>query len=262
MSIVVASTLAAYKCDGDGDRAWLTHAAAWNARAGLDVEWFCAIQAGHGHDEALADIRRELTEQIGATVWTFSIDDGAEEITSGQRLNGICTGRNLIHEFVMRAPHRSHLLLLDTDVEPPADAIERLLEVDHPIVGGHVPTYCLNGPRLSCVPLGPHRFLRIARDGIGSEHSVAYEEAPFPEDADVREHWNTAGFLLLQRRAVKSIRWGWSIDDGATDDPWTQGLAEQVGLGQTWVRHDVVGKHHPESIWPVEKRGHDLSILR
>lgn len=230
MTIVVASTLAAYKCVDGQDDAWLTHAEAWQARG--DVEWFVALQVGHGHDHKFEPLRRRLAE-LDATVWTFSVDDGFDQVTSAQRLQGICMGRNMAHEFVNRDRRRSHLLFLDSDTEVPADAIDRLLEVDHPVVGGHVPTYCLDGPAV--------------QDCGGM---------------DVREHMNTAGFLMLTREAVRRIRWGWSEDDGLTDDPWTQDLAERVGLGKTWVRHDVVARHQPESISPIERRGGDLSIVR
>lgn len=231
MTVLVATTVAAYKCDGIGELAWLQHSEAWRAAG---HEFFCAVQSGHGHDHNFAQLETWL-EDLEATVWRFSIDTRATEITSGNRLQGICTGRNMAHEYVTTHGDITHLLLLDSDVMPCREAIDLLLEVDHPIVGGHVPTYCLDGPRVT--------------EGV-------------PSSADVREHWNTAGFLLLQREAVNRIRWGWSLDDGLTDDPWTQDLAVRVGLGQTWVRHDCVGIHWPPMIGPLETRGHDLTIKR
>lgn len=274
MKILVASTVAAYKADGTSELAWLTHGPLWAQRD--DVEFFCAVQTGQGHDEKFGDLEDAL-EDVGATVWRFSIDDGAQEITTGNRLHGICTGRNMAHEFVGRDPEITHLLFLDSDVFPPKDAIDRLTEVDHPIVGGHVPTYgFLDGAKVEVEPdpaggyeVGwkyepPEKpviegFVPVWDETEAHWHT---DERPFPEGADVRVHWNTAGVLMLQREAVKRIRWGWSPDENMTDDPWTQNLAMRVGLGQTWVRHDVICRHYPERIGPLESRGHDLSIRR
>jgi hypothetical protein len=233
MKITVATTVAAYKCDGINELCWLEHAEAWMARG--DVEIFCAVQTGQGHDHRFEKLNERL-KALGATIWTFSCDDGSESITSGNRLQGICMGRNMAHEFLFRDSGRTHLLLLDSDVIPPPESIDRLLEVDHPIVGGHIPTYCLDGPK-------------VKSDKI-------------PAGADVREHWNTAGFLCLTREAAGRIRWGWNVDEGLTDDPWTQDLAVRVGLGECWVRHDLVGRHYSEAIGAVEFRGADLSIVR
>lgn len=231
MKVAVCSTVAAYKCDGRSEMAWLDQAAEWG-----DVEWFCALQVGQGHDEKLDELRLRLYE-LGATVWTFSIDDGFDTVTTGSRLKAICAGRNLCHEFVNEHQDITHLLFLDSDTAPPADLIEKLAEIDHPIVGAHVPTYGLDGPKV-----------------LGSR---------VPEGADVREHdLQTAGCLLLTREAVNSIRWGWNVDAGLTDDPWTEQLAEKVGLGKVWVRHDVVCRHYPDAIGPLEARWHDLSIKR
>lgn len=254
--VLIASTLAAYKCLDrplSESQAWLTHAEEW-----VDARFFAALQIGQGHDEAFGPLRRRLSD-IRAESWQFALHDGEESITSGNRISAICTGRNLIHEYMNRHPEFTHLLVLDSDVEPPADAITKLTEVHWPIVAGHIPTYSLDGPRL-----------RYRLDGEGwytlegSKHDGPWNTATtrrrFPHDADMREHWASAGCWLLTRDAVNRIRWGWALDDGITDDPWTANLAVLAGLGPMWVRHDCVCLHHPPEIGPVERRGHDLSI--
>lgn len=249
--ITVGSTVAAYKCDGRSELAWLDHADEW-ARRG-DVIFFCAMQVDDGHDDKLHELRCRL-DDVAATTWTFALDDEADEITTMTRLVRICTGRNLCHEFVSRRHDVTHLLLLDTDLSVPADSLDRILEIDHPIVGGHVPTYCLDGPSVE-----PVQTL-----GYVDENDVGctYERRFFPDGADVREHWNTAGFLMLRRDVVRRLRWRWDGEAGMTDDPCFAADAEALGFGRTWVRHDLVGAHHPPSLPPVEQRGHDLSIVR
>ncbi len=116
----------------------------------------------------------------------------------------------------------THVLFLDTDIRPPADAIERLLEVDRAIVGGDVPAYSLSGPVVSRSP-------------------------------PIQEHWNTAGFLLVRRDAMSAVWWGWDRDRGMSDDPFYQDAQTRLGFGRTWVRKDVVGMHIG-SLRPVESR--------
>lgn len=235
MKVAVCSTIAGYKCGDDRDpmesEAWLAQAENWP-----DVEWFAALQTGQGHD-AKMDLLWERLMEIKATVWTFSVDDGGESITSGSRLKDICIGRNLAMEYVNLHQDITHLLFLDSDTAPPANLIEKLVELNHPLTGADVPTYALTGNQ-------------VYGQGI-------------PKDAVVHEQsLQTAGCLMLTRDVVNNIRWGWSLDQGSTDDPWTERLADKLGFGKVWVRHDLHCRHYPESILPVEHRGHDLSITR
>lgn len=262
--VVVATTMAAYKAAADRPReeseAWLTHAERW-AAGGIPVRFFAALQVGQGHDEAFTPLQRRL-EDLDGDWWSYSFDDGSDSITTSGRLHAICMGRNMAHEYVNRNQRFTHLLLLDSDVESAPDALERLLEVRWPVVAGHIPTYCLDGPRLTyeAIDGGPfHKLLGSAELGPWNTPTKIKR---FPDDADVREHWSSAGCWMLTREAVNAIRWGWSLDLGATDDPWTAALAAKVGLGPMWTRHDVVCIHHPQTIAPVEMRGHDLSVVR
>jgi hypothetical protein len=196
------------------------------------------MQVGHGHDERLKPLADALAA-LGGLVWRYSIDQGEDRVTSDNRLVGICTGRNLAHEVGIRDKSIHSILFLDTDVRCPEDLPERLLEVDHPMVGANVPAYCLDGPRVDWEP-GQRRL--------------------FPTGADVREHWNTAGCLLFTRPVFRLIPWRWDLDAGLTDDPATQIAAATSGFGMTWVRHDVTVWH--EDLVGLEHRGSDLSVIR
>jgi hypothetical protein len=170
----------------------------------------------------------------------------------------ICAGRNLAHEWFNRHPGRwEGILFVDTDVEPPEDAPERLLEVDRPLVGFHVPTYCLDGPRVEGGWDEPQWWWRMGDSGVTMFRS---DRPWFPEGADVREHWNTAGALLVRDEPARRLRWRYDFSLGQTDDPCFQADAVALGYGQTWVRHDVVGQHHPGTIAGLESRGLDLSL--
>ncbi len=224
--ITVATTVAPWKCNGLEELAWLDTAEEMMedaASVGHDLTFFAAIEEDARGKEPFTELYTRLADLVNAEVWSFSLDDGAELIDSDNRLVRICTGRNLAHEFAMRHG-QSHILFLDSDIAPDGDCISKLLEVNHPVVGGEVPTYCLSGPE---VP------------GF---------------DFPIQEHWNTAGFLLVRREVFSKLRWRWSKEDGMTDDICFQTDQQTWGFGQTWVRHDVHGQHFPPIIGPVEDR--------
>jgi hypothetical protein len=259
MTLLVATTCVSFKCDGT-ELHWLRYADAWAAQG---VQFFAALQLGHGHDERFQRLRARLDE-LGATVWTFAIDQGEPVITAGTRLVGICTGRNLAHQYAQANPDIEAILFIDSDILPPPDGPERLLEVDRLLVGGCVPAYCLDGPRV-IVEEDPHpsdegRHWVTKVDMIPKPLYMRTAERPFPRCADVREHWNTAGALLVRREAFRFLRWRTDLDEGLTDDPCFQYDAAAIGFGLTWVRHDTYWHHEP--LGPLDGRGHDLSIIR
>lgn len=235
MTVLVASTTTAYKTDDDRlIFSWLTHADTWRAAG---HPFFCAVQLGHGRDHELKPLLDRL-DQIDATVWRYSIDEGETTIKNAARLAGICAGRNLAHEYAQRDPDITHILFLDTDIIPPVDAIDRMLEVDNELVGLNVPTYCLDGPPV-------HTSARV------------------PAGVDVREHEvQTAGCLMVHRDVFRILRWHWDLESGMTDDPCFERDARVLLNVPTWVRHDVVAEHYPACIGPFEQRGHDLTIRR
>lgn len=247
--ILIGATCAAYKCDGS-ELAWLENAEQIRESIQDDVVFFLALQLGHGHDDRCDKLRRRMAE-LGGVVWTFSIDEGADEITSYNRLVGICTGRNLICEYATREALITGLLFVDTDLHLPVDGLAKLLEatdsgVFHS-VGGHVPSYCLDGRP-------------VPREQL---HTKACEADPCSCGAkgwDVREHWNTAGFLLVTRAVFRWLRWRWDPQVGLTDDPCFDLDLHNAGWPRTVVRHDVIGHH--ESLVALEQRRADRSIRR
>jgi len=232
--IVVGTTIAAYKMAEESEwRSWLTHAEhmVMDARRnGHEIKWFCAIEVDRRGAAMFAPLIAEL-ETLGGEHWTFSIDTKAEALSSDERLFHICEGRNLVTEFAMREA-AAWILHLDTDLVPDPDTFDKLLALDHPVVGGDVPHYVLSGER---VP--------------------GYD---FPVEA----HWNTAGYLLVARDVFRRIRWRydtWPKGTGTDDPSWAADVLQFTGY-VTLVRKDCVGMHR--SLIPLEHRGHDLEIRR
>jgi hypothetical protein len=231
--IVIGTTLAAFVMD---DRntwgAWISNASDLADATDHDLKFFAAIELDGQGLSPFQPLIEDL-ERIGGTYFTYSLDDGRTKVTGGNRIPHIVTGRNIIIEYAVSISDASHILFLDADTAPPADCINKLLEVDHPIVGGHVPTYCLNGP--------------------------VVEKYPFL----VEEHMNTAGFLLVDRGLFRYMRWRSDPDANMTDDPCWHYDALKFHNAPTYVRKDVVGKHYPESIGPIEQRGHaSMEVIR
>lgn len=236
--VMVGSTIPAYKTSHPGEcAAWLTDAptlAGHTRRRGHDLYWFATLEVDARGIEPFTQHVTSRLHELDAAWWTFSIDLGDPHITSQTRLPRICAGRNLLIDRALHDPDTTHLLFVDSDTHIPPGSITRLVDLDRPLAGGHVPVYCLDGP-------------------------------PVPGYRNVREHWNTAGFLMAQRQVIRHLRWGIDPDQGITDDPWFARAAFAAGFGRTWVDHDLVARHRPHTpgpLGPVESRGHDLKVYR
>jgi hypothetical protein len=229
--IVVGATLTHYAMAHRGTWAsWLDTAEALQAHSPEPLKFFAAIEVDNRGLEEFAPLIHRLTE-LDSDWWTFSLDDGRTEAsTAAARLPHICAGRNLIAEKATTLG-ASHVLYLDADCCPPADALPKLLELDWPYVGGEVPTYCLHGE-------------------------------PLPGPIPVEEHMPVAAFMLVRREVFKRLRWRWDPELGMHDDAaYHHDAAQLLGI-RARVRKDVVGRHYPERIGPVETRfpGRDMSV--
>jgi hypothetical protein len=231
--IVVATTLTGFAMDSpDTWASWLINADAIRA-SHPDVVYFAAIETDARGVAPFAPLLGPIDDH-----WTFSLDDGRTEVTTANRLRHITMGQNLATDYALSHPDCTHLLFLAADLEPPPDALTKLLEVDHPIVGGHVPTYCLGGP------------------------TPKLWDREFPPEWDVQVHMASAAFILIRRDLLRFVRWRWDLDAGMSDDPCMHYDARTFHGVETLVRHDCVGQHHPESIPAIEQRGYDLTVHR
>lgn len=239
--IVVGTTLAPYVMkDPLSATSWLRTAAEMaritQKRTGHEVQFFAAIETDARGIAPFRDLFLALSE-VDGRYWTFSIDDGSSHVSSDNRLMRICTGRNLIQRYALNNG-ASHALFLDADVSVPADSLARLLEVGYPFLGGHVPTYGLDGHKIG--------DLKFAGD-----EEVSWK---VPEGHDIRMHWNTAGFLLVNDKIMSRVQWRYDLAAQMTDDPcYAADVQSWFGLPPL-VDHSVVGSHYPDSIYPVETR--------
>lgn len=252
MSVLVATTVAPYKAEDGGDVRWLRFAERWRSAG---HRFFCAAQMV-GDTDKLSHLIERL-DDIDAAVWWFGIHDGAETITTQGRLVGITTGRNLAHEYAANrmADPPEAILFLDTDVDPgQPDLIDRLLEVPRPLVGGNLACYCLGGPQVQTLKDADGRYIPFHLT------SCQYPDYVYGRcrcgGLDIREHWCSAGCLLVRKGAYELLRWRWSLPHGQTDDVCFQEDAERMGFGMTYVRHDLAVHH--EGVDVLERRGHDL----
>lgn len=229
--ICVGTTLCSFAMTkAYGWEPWLYNAEAMRLSLGEEVRFFAAIQTDARGPAIFNPLLRRLAA-VGGDHWLYSLDDGRTQVTTANRLRHITTGQNLVTDYACSVG-ASHLLFMAADCCPPPDALPKLLEVNHPLVGGEVPTYCLRG---NDVP--------------------GY---PFP----VQEHMATAAFVLIRRDVFRFLRWRWDLETGMSDDPCLHADALKFLGVKTLVRKDCVGRHFPEEIGPVEQRGYDLEVVR
>lgn len=153
------------------------------------------------------------------------LGEGARTINTANRVQRIVDGLNLIRAMALRGAY-SHVWYNHADTYAPRHALEKLLEVRWPIVGAHVPAYALDGPQ-------------------------AFRPEDFP--GDVRVHMSPGASLLVDRWLTEQIPWRCDPVAGLTDDPAYHHDALRLGI-PTLVRHDVVCRHYPEHLSPMENR--------
>lgn len=251
--IVVGTTLAAFVMDDpDSWGAWLYGAEDLRAGWTGGVEFFAAIEVDARGLAPFGPLLDRLSE-LGGHHWTFQLDDGRTTVTTENRLRHLAFGENMASDFAT-ATGASHLLFMAADCQPPPDALPKLVEVDYPIVGGHVSTYGLNGPESHHHP----QCRTLAQPCDIFECNCTWFKA------DVRAHMPTAAFVLLQRNFFKTIKWRYDPDLGLSDDPAMYHDAQHILHldPPAVVRHDVVGRHFPDCIGPIETRGHDMAVHR
>lgn len=234
--LIVSSTIASYKATGDPgySMSWLANAEEVKASVEDEVLYYAAIEVdGRG----LAPFERFIArlEEVGGIYQVFSFDDGSAGMTTGNRLVRIATGQNFGSHYAMERRDCTHVLFCATDVVMPDDVLPRLLELDHPLTGLNIPTYCLTGPLVA-----PHDL---------SGHPTGI----LPPGSEVRVHMQSAALLLAERQVFTRLRWRVDFDAGMTDDPCYHADALELGW-TTWVRHDVQAGHYPECLGPMESR--------
>jgi hypothetical protein len=229
--IVVATTLTTYAMAEEGTwGSWLATADGLREHSPEPVVFFAAIETDGRGMEPFESLTARLEDLKGAW-WQFSLDDGRKVIDTPGRLRHITTGQGLCSTYASDTG-ASHLLFMAADCRPPDDAIPKLLELDWPLVGGEVSTYCLSGEP---VP-----------------------DYPFP----VEEHMPTAAFVLIRRDVFKVVRWRVDGERGMSDDPCYYDDVWRFFGVRGRVRKDVCGQHWPPAIGPIERRypNRDMSV--
>lgn len=245
--MVIGTPLVAWKCEREEDMDWLKRRHAIKEKF-PNADFFAALEVDARGIEPFERVISALNE-VGGTYWTYMINDNEEEVTSKNRWIRIETGRNLIREFAQRLRKMSNnhwgeetpqegyinyeaVLYVDSDISLGELHIEKMLEVDHPLVGIDVPQYQLQGEMIN-------------------------------DNPRIEQHWNTAGMLLVNAPAYYDLVWHHNSFLNLSDDPSFQSVAERLHRinpdgtfgepwGQTWVRKDFPAYTKP--LVPVETR--------
>ena len=226
---VIGTPLVGWKVDKNEHMAWMQNKDDIIAKF-PNARFFAAFELDHRGIDVFKDVVDSLRD-VNGDYWTYSINDGEKKVTSYNRWIRIETGRNLIREFAQRlrkmsghhwgedssldnskAINYDAILYVDSDTILTVEIIEKMFEIDHPLVGVNVPSYGLSGKIVNKNPR-------------------------------VEEHWTTAGMLLVNSPAFYDLPWGYNAMMNLSDDPTFQYHAVELGYGQTWVRKDINAKH-------------------
>lgn len=241
MSIVVATTAAPFAVltDTRVGTSWLDTGEELIVDSlvnGHELRYFAALEYDARGTGIFAPIRErfDALEKAGAaaaTEWYYTLEDGRTEVTTKNRLRHLTMGQNLASEYAT-AIGAEWLLFMAADCTPDPQTFSKLLPHNRKYIGGHVSTYCLDGP------------------------AVPYASG------DLRYHMPTAAYVLLHRDVFKVLRWRSDPDEGLTDDHALYRDALQLLGIEAVVDHGCIGRHYPESIPAIEDRGYDLNIHR
>lgn len=245
---VIGTVLVPWKVERLEHMAWLEGLGSIREKF-PNAKFFAALEVDSRGIEAYNGLDQTF-DDWGIDYWTYMINDKETNVTSTNRWIRIETGRNLIREFAQRLRTISGhhwgesteqigaayeaVLYVDADMVLTLNHVEKLLEVDHPIVSVDVPAYGLHGKVVNVKPR-------------------------------IEEHWNTAGMLLVNAPAFYDLIWSHNNYLNLSDDPTFQSHAERLlrregvdnldtPYGMTWVRKDIHASHVGELI-PVENRG-------
>jgi len=233
---VIGTPLVGWKADMGEEMSWLE-----NSKQIIEkfpnAKFFTALELDSRGLEPFERVLNSLKE-VNGDFWTYSINDMKSQVTAENRLIRIETGRNLIREFAQRPIeifyiYYDAILYVDSDTVLTAELIEKLFEVDHPIVSADVPAYGLRGKAVC-------------------------------DNPRIEEHWNTAAMLLVNSPAFYDLPWYHNAYLHLSDDPTFQSMAERlkrrVGVevfedtyGGTWVRKDIKAEHRGQLL-AVENR--------
>lgn len=226
---VIGTPLVGWKVVKNEHMAWIKNAESIKEKF-PNAKFFAALELDSSGLPVFQDVVDRLKE-LNGEYWTYTINDGQKKVTYSNRWIRIETGRNLIREFAQRKrvikgnhwgedvekdnigmANYQAILYIDSDIVLNAEIIEKMLEVDRPLVSVDVPVYGLKGPVVSKLPR-------------------------------IEEHWNTAGMLLVNAPAYYDLPWYHNSYYNLSDDPTFQKLAERLEWGQTWVRKDIKAEH-------------------
>jgi len=205
-----------------------------------NVKFFAALELDHRSAEEAYGVFLNELKSIDADYWTYSLNDWEEDVTYSNRWIRIEMGRNLIREFAQRlrktsgwewggdteqfnqgVVNYSAILYVDSDMIINSTMIEKMMEVDRPVVSVDVPAYGLRGKVVNNNPR-------------------------------IEEHWNTAGLLWVNAPYFYDLPWYHNNYMNLSDDPTFQHLLERL-YGQTWVRKDIQALHKGQLVG-VEQR--------
>lgn len=213
VKLLIGTPLVPWKAARNEHKQWLRHREEV-CNTFKNASYFAALEYDGGGLREYGDFLEEL-RQWNVTYWSYLVNDNDSTVNFANRLIRIETGRNLVREYAQRNLYDA-VLYVDSDLVLTLEHVQKMAEVDHPLVSVDVPAYCLSG------------------------HVVH-------ENPRIEEHWNTAGVLYVNGPYYYDLPWYHNVQLGLSDDPTFQHLAQRL-YSQTWVRKDTVAVHEGQLV--------------
>ena len=150
--------------------------------------------------------------------------------------------RNRLMRHLLMDYECTHILMLDSDVVPPDDIVDLLLECDAPIASAIVPIM-LQGAI-------------VANVGKDSKFLVNWSGIDKPFDVDVCG----AGCVLIRRDVAETVPWPWFRD--REDKTQNSRIGEDVYFCHKAGKYGFTIKAHPDAVCGHLKRMNLLDVVR
>lgn len=154
-----------------------------------------------------------------------------------RRLTPIVMARNMALNYAVSHPDCTHVLFIDSDVRPHPDGLQKLLEMDRPLVGGVVPG---RGPHSNMLYLFGNDVKRLPNGWI-------------------QVHHGTCGYMLIRRDLFSVIRFRYGpaghgptpMTDLSEDPAFCFDAREFMGVQRMYIHPDVQAEHWDDPEHPL-----------
>jgi hypothetical protein len=153
--------------------------------------------------------------------------------------------RNGLVKIVLHNPDFTHLLMMDSDISPPENIVDLLLECDSPMAAAIVPIMLQNKIVSNVI--------------IDNEHGSHFMESWNTHGDIIEAEGVGTGVVLIRREVFENIPWPWfRYEEGEHDGKRT---GEDIFFSRKAAEHGYKYKVHPRALCGHYKTVNLLTII-